>query len=138
MSAPVYLSNPKVTVNSVDMSENCSAATLTVTYEALENTSFGDVDRSYTKGLGNHELTLTFYMSYATSETYATLSGLVGTTTTVRVQPTTAVDSATNPGFILTGTYLEALPVLNASLGELSTIDVTFQGGVYTVDTTNP
>ena len=138
MAAPVYLSNPKVTVNSVDMSENCQAATLTVTYEALENTSFGDTERVYTKGLGNHELTLTFYMSYAATETYATLSALVGTTTTVRVQPTTAVDSATNPGFILTGTYLESLPVMNATLGELSTIDVTFTGGAYTVDTTNP
>lgn len=135
MAAPIYLSNPVVTVNSVNMSENCQAATLTRTIEALENTAFGDTERTYTGGLGNHELTLTFYMSYAATETYATLSGLVGTTTTVRVQPTSAADSATNPGFILTGTYLESLPVLSATLGELSTIDVTFTGGAYTVDT---
>jgi hypothetical protein len=136
MATSTYLSNPVVTVNSVDLSDQCTAATLTVRYDALESTAFGDVDRKYVKGLGNHELTLSLYMSYATSETYATLATLVGTATTVRVQPAAPPDSATNPGFILTGTFLAELPVLNASMGELSTIDITFTGGVYSVDTT--
>jgi hypothetical protein len=136
MATATYLSNPVVTVNSVDLSDQCTAATLTRTIEALEATAFGDTERKYVGGLGNHELTLTFYMSYAATETYATLASLVGTTTTIRVQPAAPPDSATNPGFILTGAYLESLPVLNASLGELSTIDVTFTGGAYTVDTT--
>ena len=138
MATATYLSNPKVTINSVDLQDQCSAATLNRVIEALESTAFGSTERVYVGGLGNHELTLTLYMSYDASETYATLKDLVGTPTTVRVQPTSAVDSATNPGFILTNTYLETLPVLNASLGELSTIDITFQGGAYTVDTTNP
>ena len=138
MATATYLSNPKVTINSVDLQDQCSAATLNRVIEALESTAFGSTERVSVGGLGNHELTLTLYMSYDASETYATLKDLVGTPTTVRVQPTSAVDSATNPGFILTNTYLETLPVLNASLGELSTIDITFQGGAYTVDTTNP
>jgi hypothetical protein len=77
-------------------------------------------------------------MSYDSGDTYATLSTLVGTTTTVRVQPTSAVDSATNPGFILTGAFLAELPVISATMGELSTVDVTFVGGIYSADTTNP
>ena len=135
MATSTYLSNPVVTVNSVDLSDQCTSATFTRRVDALESTAFGDSDRKYVSGLGNHELTLTLYMSYATSETYATLSGLVGTTTTVRVQPSAPPDSATNPGFILTGTFLAELPVINATMGELSTIDITFQGGVYSVDT---
>jgi hypothetical protein len=135
MATSTYLANPVVTVNSVDLSDQCTAATMTVRYDQLEATAFGDVDRKYVKGLGNHELTLTLYMSYAATETYATLSTLVGTTTTVRVQPAAPPDSATNPGFILTGAFLAELPVLNASMGELSSIDVTFTGGVYSVDT---
>ena len=133
-----YLSNPVVTVNTVNLTDQCTAATVTHRFDQLESTAFGDTDRKYVKGLGNHEVTLSLYMSYATSETYATLAALVGTTTTVRVQPTTAVDSATNPGFVLTGAFLAELPVINATMGELSTVDVTFVGGVYTVDTTNP
>lgn len=136
MATTTYLSNPVVTINSVDLSDQCSAATLTRTVEALESTAFGSTSRVYTGGLENNELTCTLYMSYAASETYATLAALVGTQVTVQVQPTTGTESATNPKFILTGAYLEALPVLNASLGELSTIDITFQGGVYSVDVT--
>ena len=131
-----YLNNPTVTVNSVALTDQCTAATLTVRYDQLESTAFGDADHYFVKGLGNHELTLSLYMSYATSETYATLSTLVGTQTTVRVQPTSGADSATNPGFILTNCFLAELPVLNATMGELSSIDVTFVGGAYTVDTT--
>lgn len=136
MATSIYLSNPVVTVNSVDLSDQCTAATFTQRYDQLENTAFGDSSRKYTSGLGNHELTLTLYMSYAATETYATLSAIVGTTTNVRVQPSAPPDSATNPGFILTGAYLTELPVINATMGELSTIDVTFVGGVFTTDTT--
>lgn len=135
MATSTYLSNPVVTVNSIDLSDQCTAATLTRNIEALESTSFGDTSRKYVAGLANDELTLTLYMSYASNETYATLKSLVGTTTTVRVQPAAPPDSATNPGLILTGAYLESLPVLNASLGALSTIDITFTGGVFSEDT---
>jgi len=136
MATTTYLSNPVVTVNSVDLTDQCTAATLTRTVEALESTAFGGTARVYTGGLENNELTVTLYMSYAASETYATLAALVGTQTNVQVQPTSGNESATNPKFILTGAYLESLPVLNASLGELSTIDITFRGGVYSVDVT--
>jgi len=135
MATSTYLSNPVVTVNSVDLTNQCSAATVVHRFDQLESTAFGDTDRKYVKGLGNHEVTLSLYMSYAATETYASLQALVGTTTTVRVQPTSSGDSSTNPGFILTGAFLAELPVINATMGELSTIDVTFVGGVYSVDT---
>ena len=135
MSTSTYLSNPTLTINSVDLQDQCHSATLTVKYDALESTAFGTTSRVFTSGLGDHELVVELYMSYAATETYATLASLVGTTTTVTMKPTTAAASATNPTFTLTGTYLEALPVMNAKLGELSTISITFKGGVYTVAT---
>jgi hypothetical protein len=136
MATSTILSNPKVVIATVDLSDQCTAATLTRTIEALEDTAFGSTARTYTGGLENNELTVTMYMSYAATETYATLSTLVGTKMTVIVSPTAAGDSATNPGFTLTGTYLEALPVINASLGELQTVDLTFTGGSYSADVT--
>ena len=138
MTTTTYLSNPVVTVNSVVLTDQCTAATVTHRFDQLEATAFGDTDRKYVKGLGNHEVTLSLYLSYNSGDTYATLQSLVGTTTTVRVQPTSGADSATNPGFILTGAFLAEMPVLNATMGELSTTDVTFVGGVYSVDTTAP
>ena len=136
MASATYLSNPVVEINSVDLSDMCSAATLTYLVEALEDTAFGTNSRTYTAGLVNNEITLTMYASFASSETYATLQPLIGTKTTVSIKPTSAADSATNPKFILTDCYLESLPVINASLGELSTYDVVFQGGSLTIDTT--
>lgn len=136
MPTSLYLSNPQVTVATVDMSDQCTAATFTRVTESLEQTSFGNTARSYTAGLQNNEVTLTMYQSYVASETYDILKSLVGATTTVIVKPTTAADGPTNPGFTLTGCYLETLPIVNASLGELSTIDITFTGGVYTADVT--
>ena len=136
MPTSTYLSNPKVTVNSVSLEDQCSAASLLHRFDQLEATSFGDDSRKFVKGLGNHELTLSLYMSYASNETYATLASLVGTTTTVTVQPASGVASPTNPAFTLTGCFLAELPVLNATMGELSTIDVTFVGGTYSVATT--
>jgi len=142
MPTSTQLSNPKVAIGAaigslVDLTDQTSAATLTRTVEALEDTAFGTGSRTYTGGLENNELTVTMYMSYAATETYASLSALVGTKCVVKVNPAYGSgDSATNPGFILTDTYLESLPVINASLGELATVDLTFTGGVYSVDTT--
>ena len=135
MPTSTYLSNPTLTVNAVDLSDQTTSATLTVKYDALESTAFGGSSRVYTAGLGDHELTVELFMSYAASETYATLAALVGTATTVIMKPASGATSATNPSFTLTGTYLEALPVIDATLGELSSISLTFRGGVYTVST---
>lgn len=136
MASSTYLSNPVVTIASVDLSDMCSAATLTYLVESLEDTAFGTNSRTYTAGLVNNEVTLTLYASFAATETYATLFNLVGTKTIVTLTPTSAAESATNPKFILTDCYLESLPVINASLGELSTYDVIFTGGALTIDTT--
>jgi len=135
MASATYLSNPQVTIGGVDLTDMCSAATLNHLVEALEDTAFGTTSRTYTGGLANNEVTLTFYASYAASETYATLSALVGTKTTVVLQPTSAATSATNPEFTLINCYLEALPVVNASLGALSTYDISLTGGEYSVAT---
>lgn len=136
MASSTYLSNPVLTINSVDLTDMCSAATLTYLVESLEDTAFGTNSRTYTAGLVNNEVTVTLYASFAATETYATLFNLVGTKTVVTLTPTSAAESATNPKFILTDCYLESLPVINASLGELSTYDVTFTGGALTIDTT--
>lgn len=135
MATTTYLSNPTLTINSVDLQDQCQAATLTVKYDALESTAFGGTSRVYVAGLGDHELTVDLYMSYAATETYATLASLVGTSTTVTMKPTSAATSATNPLFTLATTYLESLPVIDAKMGELSVISLTFKGGTYSVAT---
>ena len=133
MPSTTYLSNPVVTINAVDLSDQCTSAALTRVIESLESTAFGQTNRSYVGGLENSTLTLSMYNSFAADQTYVTLKALVGTQVTVKVKPTSAATSATNPESTLTGAYLESLPIVNGQLGALDTIDITFTGGAYTV-----
>ena len=136
MATSVYLSNPNVTINSVDLRDQCTSATLNYVYEQLETTAFGDTARKFgasaVTSLQNNSVEIELYQSYAGSETEATIYGLVGIQTNVVVAPATGVASATNPIYTLTGCYLESHTPINASLGELSTITLTFTGGVLT------
>jgi len=133
MATSTYLSNPVVTINAVDMSDQCSSAVFTRMIESLESTAFGQTNRSYVGGLENSTLTVTMYNSFAASETYATLKTLVGTQVTVKIKPTSAATSATNPESTLTAAYMESLPIVNGQLGSLDVIDVVFTGGAYSV-----
>jgi hypothetical protein len=129
MATSVYLSSPDLTINSVSLTDQCTAASIVYLVEQLENTAFGSTARSYTGGLQNNTVTVTLYQSYAATETEASIYSLVGTTTTIVLKPSSGAVSATNPSYTITGAYLESHTPINASLGELSTIDLTFTGG---------
>lgn len=132
MATSTYLSNPVVTVNSVALTGWATSASVIRVQESIDTTSFGSTSREFSSGLANNTISMTLFLTYAASETYATLKALVGTKTTVTVKATTAANSATNPLHTLTGCYLETLPVLETSVGEISQIDIEFTGGVYT------
>ena len=136
MATSVYLSNPSVTINSVDLTDQCTSAVINYVYEQLETTAFGDTARKFggsaVTSLQNNSIDVTLYQSYAASETEATIFGLVGIVTTLVVKPSSAAVGATNPSYTLTGAYLSAHTPINASLGELSELTLTFSGGVLT------
>ena len=130
----VFLSSPVVTVNSVDLTDQCTSATFSQSVDALEKTVFGNAARLYTGGLETNELVLEMFLDYDSGDVWATLNGLVGVATTVKVKADDAAASATNPELTLTGTLLASLPQ-NFALEELQTVSVTFQGGAYTAVT---
>jgi len=133
MATSTYLASPNLTINSVSMQDQCHGLTFTRTIEALESTAFGSNSRVYVAGLENSTLQCDLYLSFAASETYATLKSLVGTSTTVSWSASaTSPGTATNPTMTLTGTYLEALPY-EMALGTLGQVSITFTGGVYSV-----
>jgi hypothetical protein len=133
----VYLSNPVVTLGvSTSITGYCTSARLVRKFTAADTTVFGQTARTYQATLEDNELTLTLYLTYgATPEVYAALKDLVGTQSNVSVAPASGAASATNPKFTLTNAYLEELPVLDAKLGEISSIDITFKGGSYAAAT---
>lgn len=134
MATSTLLSNPVHTVNSVDLSDQTTSLEPKIKATALTATSFGDTSVKFVAGLFDNEVTVEYYWSYASTETYATLSSLLGTTFNITWKPTSAATSATNPLATLTGCYLEELgPVFK--VGELATCTVVYKGGVYSVAT---
>ena len=135
MATSTYLSQPALTINSVNLSDQCTSAVITSVNTAQNASTFGSLDSFYVSGTTDNTFECELFMSYAASETYATLAALVGTQTTITISPTAAglaTPSATAPKFTLTNCYLESLPLINATLGELSTISLSFQGGTLT------
>jgi len=136
MATSVYLSNPVVTINSVALTDQCTSAVVNYEFDQLETTTFGDSARKFgastVTSLQNNSIEVELFQSYAASETEATIFGLVGIQTNIIVAPASGVASATNPIYTLTGAYLASHTPINATLGELSTITLTFAGGVLT------
>ena len=136
MSTSVYLSQPSLTINSVDLQNQCTSAVINYVLEQLETTAFGDSARKFggsaVTSLQNNTIEVELFQSYSASETEATVFGLVGIQTTLVLKPSSAAVSATNPSYTLTGAYLSAHSPINASLGELSVLSLTFSGGALT------
>jgi hypothetical protein len=139
MATTVYLSNPALTINSVNLTDQATEATLMFEFDQLETTAFGDVARKFgastVTSLQNNSFEVTLFQSYEATETEATIYGLVGITTTITVSPTAAglaTPTATAPRYELVGCYLASHSPISASLGELSSISLVFAGGVLT------
>jgi hypothetical protein len=139
MATVTYLSNPTVTVTSpsaMTLTDHCSAATLTLTAEALENTAFGQTSRTFTAGLYSNELTLTLFQSYGATEVETMLNSMFGVISTIVISPAGATESASNPEYTLTGCYLETVTPILTTVGELSVVEATFKGGTFVRDVT--
>jgi hypothetical protein len=139
--ATTYLASPTFQIGASlatvkDLTDQCKSVVITKTRESLDMSSFGDTGRQFTGGLTNVTVTATLLMEYSTTPgTYIDLTGLVGARCYVACKPQNGVAiSGTNPEFQISGAYLESVDVLNATLGELSEIEITLTGGSLVED----
>lgn len=131
MATSTVLSNPVFKIGAVDLSDQCTSASLSQKTTALQANAFGSTAISYTAGLQDNTLTVELYWSTAATETYGTLKSLLGTNiASITIQGTSAATSATNPLGTLANSYLQEIPVAY-SLGELTKCTVTFMGGTF-------
>lgn len=139
MATTVQLTNPIVEIESTDFSDQCTSATITVGYDSLETTAFGDTGRKFTKGLQAVEVTLTLFLSYGTTEVENILFGELGEgNTTVTIKAATGNEAVTNPKFVISNAMLASYTPINGGVGELGTVEVTFTGGTFARDITHP
>jgi hypothetical protein len=94
----------RVEVNSVVLSPWCNQVTLPMQYEALDDSAFGDTAHSRLAGAQDSTLNLNLNQDFAASAVDATIGVARGTVVVVKVRPTTAAISTTNPEYV--GSYL--------------------------------
>jgi hypothetical protein len=122
----------QVGINGVNLSDRANAVTLTYEVEQQDATVMGG-NRAFVGGIQNNTLEVTLYQDFDATETEATIYPLVGTTTTVTVQPTSGANSASNPLYSLAGCYLTShTPIAAGDVGSTSPMTLTFTGGTLT------
>lgn len=123
--ARIVLTNPSITINSVDLSDHIANITLSTTVDEVETTAFGDTARTRVGGLSTSQIQLEFHQDFAASEVEATIYPLLGTQTSVVVKPTSSAVAATNPSYTMTVLVTDWQP-LNGAVGALATASVTW------------
>ena len=126
MATTTALSNTvSVVLNSVDLSDQVTSATINQQFDELETTAMGSTAHSFVKGLESSTITLDFLNSYAASEVWTTLQSAYGTVVTIVMKPTTSAVSATNPSFTAS-ILINNLTPINGAVGDLQTQSITF------------
>ena len=123
----VFMSNKVgVKVNSVDLSDHVTSATLNRTFEELIVTAMGDSGQKQVKGLETSNVTLDFLNDTATANVLQTLQAAWGTNVTVvLLQEKGTAISAANPLYTMT-CLINNTTDINGAVGDLSTQSVTW------------
>ncbi len=122
----IYLSNGVVvTLNSVDLSNHCTAVTINRSFDELEVTAMGDTAHKFAKGLEASTITIDFLSDTAASNVNATLQAAWGTTVPLTIKQTSAVVSATNPEYQTT-VLVNNTQDVNGAVGDIATQSITF------------
>lgn len=129
--AKLVLTNPSITVNSVDLTGFIDEVTIDMAFDEVETTAFGNSVRQRVAGLGDHSISLSFQQDFATSSVEATIYPLLGTTTNVVVKPVNTTTSSTNPSYTVVALVNEWTPV-SGSVGDLATVDVSWPANSVT------
>lgn len=129
--AKLVFNNPRITINSVDLTSKIAQVALEMSFAEVETTAFGATAVTRVAGLGDHTFSASFHQDFATSDVEATIYPLLGATTTVTVKAVNTTTATDNPLYTFTVLVSEWAPV-SGSVGELLTADVSWpvSGGV--------
>ena len=121
----IVLTDAKVTINSVVLSDHISSITIDTKEDIIETTGFGSTAKTRVAGLADNSVMLDFFQDFAATNVEATIYPLIGLTTTIVVQPASTSVSTTNPTYTFTALVSEWTP-LKGGIGQLATASVTW------------
>lgn len=140
--AKTILRDVQIFVDGTDLSNRSNAVTINQEDDEQDVTAFTAQARQRAKGIPDGAIEVTFFQDFEAGSTHSVLSPLKDTDVPfpVWVIPTDATVSATNPAFLLEEALLFNYSPLQGSVGEVSTIEATFNnsGDAGLVEVTDP
>ncbi|GIH27613.1 hypothetical protein Aph01nite_59230 [Acrocarpospora phusangensis] len=124
MATFVYI-DPVITINSVDLTDHITKATLKIDVEDKETTAFGSAWKTRLGGLKEGTVELEFNQDFAASEVDATIWPLLGSVTAITIKPTSGSTAATNPLYSGNVLVKEYAP-LDGSVGDVAKTSVSW------------
>jgi hypothetical protein len=139
MATTTFLSNATVNitqgVTTWDVSDQASAVSLVLGKSELDATVMGDTGVKMVGGLQSVEVSMTLFLSYGSGEVEEMLAAIVGQgTTTLVISPSGTTESASNPEYTITNAMCPSASVINSTVGELATVELTFTSGTWARD----
>lgn len=127
MAAKFVLLQCQIVVNGVNFSDHTDNVEVVLSKKSVETTSFSGGGFEQIQGLREDYFTLNFQQDFSAAEVDATLYPLYnnGNEFLVTVNPTTGVNSPTNPQYSGTCILLDYTP-LTGKVGSLSSTKVKF------------
>jgi hypothetical protein len=123
--AILVLTDVKVVINSVNLSDHATSLTLTLDVDEQETTAFGATFRARVGGLKDGKLDIEFNEDFAASNVDATIWAALASVVPFTAKATSAATSATNPeyqGSILINSHVP----IDGSVGDLAKVKVSW------------
>jgi hypothetical protein len=121
----LVLTNPKIVINSVDLTSKIDSIHIESTANDLDSTTFGNTAKRHAVGLLDNKVSIEFLQDEALSSVEATIYPLIGSTCSMTVWPNGGTTSTTNPAYTFTVVVEQWLP-LDGKVGELAKASITW------------
>ena len=114
----IVITDAHIEINSVDESEHIDSITLQTSAEIQQSTAFGDDWHTRVGGLKDFSLGFDFNNDFSSAGFDSRMFALLGESASVKIRPTSAAVSATNPEY-RGNAILDSYPPFGTAVGEL-------------------
>jgi len=137
MATLTFLGNATVNITPtggtvVDVSDQCTKCEVTVGYDYLESTAFGDTGHRAVQGLQKVTCNMDLFLSYGVGEVEELMSKIqTAGSCIISITPSGSSLSASNPKVTITNATLDADHFVMSSVGNLATVSLSFTNGTW-------
>jgi hypothetical protein len=121
--AKVVLTNPRVTLDGILLSDHITSLTIFTNYDLVEVTQIGDIAKKMVAGLEDNSVSFEFQQDFAPSEVEDVIWPNRGLRIPCRIRPTSDAISAVNPEYRFEVLVSQWSP-LSGGVGDLATTQV--------------